>query len=268
MKKGVDKLIMIKKLKLVALLLVLSIIPANTVFADEIERDTKQVTVEDVRASVKSELQNEIFTESINYNASATTEVIFDYTDDTEMLKKSLTEPVTIYKEVTKAYLDPYATQDGINSYASISFSTREIRTYYGNSITMELTIYANETTFNMDGQTKYCHAAQFALFSSSSSSSRSYVRTVNQHLQQNGPIVAGTGSWSNVDEYNYDSFGANTGVYSYVYSSAPNSYVYLGTGGASYMGVDAELLIQWQTGPGSTDGVYHSMNVSQGSGL
>lgn len=132
----------------------------------------------------------------------------------------------------------------------------------------MKSSIRANETTFNLDGQTKYCHSAQYASFTSSSSSSRSYVATVDQHLQQNGLVVSGSGNWSAVNESNYDSFNQNTGVSSYVYSSAPNSYVYLGTGGASYMGVDTDLLILWRTGPGTTDGDYHSMTVSEGAGL
>ncbi len=132
----------------------------------------------------------------------------------------------------------------------------------------MKSSINANETTFNLDGRTKYCHSAQYASFTSSSSSSRSYVATVDQHLQQNGPVVAGSGNWSSVSEFNYDSFNQNTGVSSYVYSSAPNSYVYLGTGGAAYMGVDTDLLILWRTGPGTTDGDYHSMTVSEGAGL
>lgn len=127
------------------LMLVSFFSPFSYVMASDVQKseseikDIQQDISNDIKETTKYEYSDE-FTEGLDYTEEK--EILIDDREDANKIKKSLSEPVTIYKEViTRTYELPDDSNSLMQSSTYKTKQTNETRTYNGVATTLHYTI-------------------------------------------------------------------------------------------------------------------------------
>ncbi|WP_289299188.1 hypothetical protein [Xylanibacter rodentium] len=223
--------------------------------------------------SIKQELQKLDFMRAeiaLTSNDIIEQTVILDYTDNIEILQKSLYEPVVVYEDVVLRAVSP----------VEEALEKRQIRTYNAGSITLLLTLNRDILTnvWNKDTQSYDTYKKLNSVVVTTSSADGNVYNTKTSleifgagsaYDPYNQEWKSGSYWWITENGPYTKTFnpGNTETTYTYTLSSAKREYISTDIGNASYMGADVEFMLIWKTNPGATDGEVASLSIGEGPG-
>nr|WP_312579551.1 hypothetical protein [Sedimentibacter sp.] len=208
-------------------------------------------------------------------------EVVFDYTNDKEVLKRSLTEPVNVYCErleivserpaiILPDYSDRYSilalADYTVYTTSSVENTSRTFNTYtISFSHIINFNLIEDYYAEDRDSYTTIYYAKSSSIRSSSIYND-AYVQKLDYFFGQTGfSYYVNEGYYSSKLDKTY-TYSQNDGITKTLYNN-DEGYVSWDYGYVSGFTSIADMYIIWKTGPWSTDGDEFTMQEHEGQG-